>query len=76
MEADKQIKTEELKETLDNSNTGKTTGPDGAPKEFLTRFWPMIGKTILLQSILFQRVTKQTSDKTIQRIFNHISCFP
>ena len=46
MEADKQITTEELKETFDNSNAGKTPGPDGAEKEFLTRFWPMIGKTI------------------------------
>ena len=44
--ADKVITTEELKETLDNSNSGKTPGPDGAEKEFLTRFWPMIGKTI------------------------------
>ena len=45
-EADKPITTEELKETLDNSNAGKTPGPDGAEKEFLTRFWPIIGKTI------------------------------
>ena len=46
LEADKQITTEELKERLDNSNAVKTPGPDGAEKEFLTRFWPMIGKTI------------------------------
>ena len=45
-EADKPITTEELKETLDNSNSGKTPGPDGAEKQFLTRFWRMIGKTI------------------------------
>ena len=45
-EADKLITTDVLKETLDNSNTGKTPGPDGAGKEFLTRFWPMMGKMI------------------------------
>ena len=45
-EGDKLITTDELKETLDNSNAGKTPGPDGSEKEFLTRFWPMIGKTI------------------------------
>ena len=45
-EADKLITTEELKETLDNSNADKTPGPVGAEKEFLTRFWLMIGKTI------------------------------
>ena len=31
--ADKQITTEELKETLDNLNASKTPGPDGANKK-------------------------------------------
>ena len=57
-EADKLITTEELKETLDNSNTGKTPGPDGAEKEFLTRFWPMIGKTINDATQIFIRHQK------------------
>ena len=37
---------EELKETLEDANSGKTPGTDGVDKEFLTRFWSMIGKTI------------------------------
>jgi hypothetical protein len=43
---DKEISLEELKETLEDANSGKTPGTDGVDKEFLTRFWNMIGKTI------------------------------
>ena len=43
---DKEISFEELKETLEDANSGKTPGIDGVDKEFLTRFWSMIGKTI------------------------------
>ena len=44
--SDKEISLEELKETLEDANSGKTPGTDGVDKEFLTRFWSMIGKTI------------------------------
>ena len=44
--ADEEISLEELKETLEDANYGKTPGTDGVDKEFLTRFWNMIGKTI------------------------------
>ena len=44
--ADEEISLEELKETLEDANSGKTPGTDGVDKEFLTRFWNMIGKTI------------------------------
>ena len=43
---DKEISLEELKETLEDANSGKTPDTDGVDKEFLTRFWSMIGKTI------------------------------
>ena len=57
-EADKLITTEELKETLDNSNAGKTPEPDGAEKEFLTRFSLIIGKTINDATHIFIRDQK------------------
>ena len=43
---DKEISLEELKETLEDTNSGKTPGTDGVDKEFLTRYWSMIGQTI------------------------------
>ena len=43
---DKEISLEELKETLEDANSGKTPGTDGVDKELLTRFWSLIGKTI------------------------------
>jgi hypothetical protein len=44
--SDKEISLYELKETLEDANSGKTPGTDGVDKEVLTRFWSMIGKTI------------------------------
>ena len=44
--ADEEICLEDLKETLEDAKSGKTPGTDGVDKEFLTRFWKMIGKTI------------------------------
>ena len=44
--ADEEISMEELQETLEDAKSGKTPGTDGVDKEFLTRFWNMIGKTI------------------------------
>ena len=43
---DKEISLEELKETLEDASSGKTPGADGVDKEFLTRFWSMIGGKI------------------------------
>jgi hypothetical protein len=42
----KKITEEELKAALDRVSTGKTPGIDGIEKEFLLRFWKLIGKTI------------------------------
>ena len=43
---DKEITLEELRETLDDANAGKTPGTDEVDKDFLVRFWNMIGPTI------------------------------
>ena len=43
---DEEISLEELRETLDDANAGKTPGTDGVDKDFLVRFWNMIGPTI------------------------------
>ena len=43
---DKEITLEELRETLEDANAGKTPGTDGVYKDFLVRFWNMIGPTI------------------------------
>ena len=43
---DKEISLEELKETLEDANSGKSPGTDGVDKEFLTRYWSMLGQTI------------------------------
>ena len=43
---EKEITLEELRETLEDANAGKTPGTDGVDKYFLARFWNMIGPTI------------------------------
>ena len=40
------ISMKELKETLEEANAGKTPGVDGVDKDFLQRYWNMIGPTI------------------------------
>ena len=42
----KKITKEELKAALDRVSSGKTPGIDGIEREFLLRFWKLIGKTI------------------------------
>ena len=43
---DNEITLEELRETLEDANAGKTPGTDGVDKDFLVLFWNMIGPTI------------------------------
>jgi hypothetical protein len=43
---DKVISLEELTETLEAANAGKTPGIDGVDKGFLTRYWSLLGQTI------------------------------
>ena len=42
----KKITAEELKAALDRVSSGKTPGIDGIEREFLQRFWKLLGKTI------------------------------
>ena len=42
----KTITEEELKTALDRVSSGKTPGIDRIEREFLIRFWKLIGKTI------------------------------
>ena len=53
IEADRNIEEKELKETLDRVSAGKTPGIDGIEKEFLTRYWRMIGTTIADAAAIF-----------------------
>ena len=43
---EKEISLNELRETLDDANSGKTPGIDGVDKDFLLRFWNLLGPTI------------------------------
>ena len=43
---EKEVTEEELKEVLKHTEKGKTPGPDGVEKIFLTRFWSKIGVII------------------------------
>ena len=51
--ADRKIEEKELKKTLDKVSAGKTPGIDGIEKEYLTRYWRLIGKTIADASGIF-----------------------
>ena len=46
--ADRKIEEKELKDTLDKVSAGKTPGIDGIEKEYLTRFWRLLGKQLLM----------------------------
>ena len=52
-EADKNIEEKELKDALDKVNSGKTPGIDGIEREFLIRYWKLIGRTITYASTIF-----------------------
>ena len=43
---DKEISLEELKETLEDANSGKTPVTDAVDKECLTRYWSILDQTI------------------------------
>ena len=60
-ETDKKIEEKELKEALDRVRSGKTYGVGGIEKEFLTRFWRLIGRTITLSTAIFVEKEKLNS---------------
>ena len=60
-DADKEIEEKELKDALDKVNSGKTPGIDGIEREFLLRFWKLIGKTITNASTIFIEKEKLNS---------------
>ena len=45
-ETNKKIEEKELKEALERVSSGKTPGIDGIEREFLLRFWRLLGTTI------------------------------
>jgi hypothetical protein len=51
----KKITEEELKQALDRVSSGKTPGIDGIEREFLIRFWKLIGKRLFRKVILMER---------------------
>ena len=51
--ADRKIVEKELKKTLDKVSAGNTPGIDGIEKEYLTRYWRLIVKTIADASGIF-----------------------
>ena len=45
-ETNKKIEEKELKDALERVSSGKTPGIDGIEREFLLRFWRLLGTTI------------------------------
>ena len=60
-ETSKKIEEKELKEALDRVSSGKTPGIDGIEREFLARFWRMLGKIITQATAIFVENQKMNS---------------
>ena len=75
-ETNKEIEEKELKEALDRVNSGKTPGVDGIEKEFLTRFWRIIGKTITQATAIFVEKQKLNSfmDRGLIKVIQKGDC--